>query len=57
MFRLEPDLHKGLKTAVRKKKARSANAYVEAAVREKLIADGIIKPKQSAAQARKDGIT
>jgi hypothetical protein len=48
MFRLEPDLHKGLKIAVRKKKARSANAYVEAAVRTKLIADGIIQPKKEA---------
>jgi hypothetical protein len=44
MMRLAPDLYKALKTAVRKKKARSANAYIEAALREKMIADGLIKP-------------
>jgi excinuclease UvrABC nuclease subunit len=44
MMRLSPDLHKALRVAVRKKKARSANAYIEAALREKMIADGLIKP-------------
>jgi hypothetical protein len=46
MMRLAPELHKGLKTAVRKKKARSANAYVEDSVRQKLITDGILKDIQ-----------
>ena len=45
MMRLAPDLYQALKTAVRKEKARSANAYIEAALREKMIADGLIKPE------------
>jgi hypothetical protein len=42
-YRLPDELQKGIKTAVRRKKARSANAYVEVALREKLAADGILK--------------
>lgn len=44
MMRLAPELHKGLKTAVRRKRAKSANAYHEEALRQKLIQDGILKP-------------
>jgi predicted HicB family RNase H-like nuclease len=40
-FRLPKELAKRLKTAVRRKKARSANAYVEAALAERLDKDGI----------------
>jgi predicted HicB family RNase H-like nuclease len=41
MFRLPEELNKRLKTAVRRKKARSANAYVEMALAERLEKDGI----------------
>jgi hypothetical protein len=42
-FRLASELNKGIKAAVRRKKAKSANAYVEDALRQKLVADGILK--------------
>jgi len=41
MFRFPKELNKRLKTAVRRKKAKSANAYVEAALAERLDKDGI----------------
>jgi len=40
-FRLPKELNKRLKTAVRRKKARSANAYVEMALTAQLDKDGI----------------
>jgi len=40
-FRLPKELAKRLKTAVRRKKAKSANAYVERALTAQLDADGI----------------
>jgi hypothetical protein len=44
MFRFAPDLNKVLGTVRKKKKAKSANEYVEAAVRKQMVADGLIKP-------------
>ena len=41
MFRFPKELNKRLKAAVRRKKAKSANAYVEAALAERLDRDGI----------------
>jgi len=41
MFRFPKELNKRLKTAVRRKKAKSANAYVEMALSAQLDKDGI----------------
>jgi predicted DNA-binding protein len=41
MFRLPKELKKRLKAAVRRKKAKSANAYLEIALAERLEKDGI----------------
>jgi predicted HicB family RNase H-like nuclease len=41
MFRLPKELKRRLKAAVRRKKAKSANAYLEMALAERLDKDGI----------------